>query len=89
MIVRCSGRSGSALLTITDRSGAAKPSLRPRRARSTICRDVLPRTGVIFVPGSGFGPSLTNGVRISYGPLVNDLDRIEEGFRRVGRYLGR
>ena len=50
-------------------------------------RDVLPATGVIFVPGSGFGPSLTNGVRISYGPLVNDLERIEEGFRRVGAYL--
>jgi len=50
-------------------------------------RDVLPNTGVIFVPGSGFGTSLTNGIRISYGPLVNDLDRIEEGFRRVGAYL--
>lgn len=47
-------------------------------------RDILPRTGVIFVPGSGFGPSLERGVRISFGPLVNDLDRIEEGFRRVG-----
>lgn len=50
-------------------------------------REILPATGVIFVPGSGFGASLTNGVRISYGPLVNDLDRIEEGFRRVGAYL--
>ncbi len=50
-------------------------------------REVLPETGVIFVPGSGFGASLTNGVRISYGPLVNQLDRIEEGFRRVGAYL--
>lgn len=50
-------------------------------------RDVLPGTGVIFVPGSGFGPSLTNGIRISYGPLVNDLDRIEEGFKRVGAFL--
>lgn len=50
-------------------------------------REVLPATGVIFVPGSGFGTSLTNGVRISYGPLVHDLDRIEEGFRRVGAYL--
>lgn len=52
-------------------------------------RKVLPATGVIFVPGSGFGASLTNGVRISYGPLVNDLERIEEGFRRVGAYLTR
>ncbi|MDH3271345.1 MAG: pyridoxal phosphate-dependent aminotransferase [Gemmatimonadota bacterium] len=50
-------------------------------------RDILPKTGVIFVPGSGFGSSLTNGVRISYGPLVNDLDRIEEGIRRVGERL--
>ena len=50
-------------------------------------RRVLPATGVIFVPGSGFGDSLENGVRVSYGPLVNDLDRIEEGFRRVGAYL--
>ena len=47
-------------------------------------REVLASTGVILVPGSGFGPSITNGVRISYGPLVNDLDRIEEGIRRVG-----
>ena len=51
-------------------------------------REVLPATGVIFVPGSGFGPALGNAVRISYGPLVNDLDRIEEGFRRVGAFLG-
>lgn len=50
-------------------------------------REVLPATGVIFVPGSGFGASLTNGIRISYGPLVHDLDRIEEGFRRVGGWL--
>lgn len=50
-------------------------------------RELLPKTGVIFVPGSGFGPALTNGVRISYGPLVNDLDRIEDGFRRVGEAL--
>ncbi len=50
-------------------------------------RDVLPRTGVIFVPGSGFGPALNHGIRVSYGPLVRDLDRIEEGFRRVGEAL--
>jgi aspartate/methionine/tyrosine aminotransferase len=38
-----------------------------------------------MVPGRGFGPSLRNAVRISYGPLVHDPDRIEEGVRRVGR----
>jgi aspartate/methionine/tyrosine aminotransferase len=52
-------------------------------------REVLPKTGVIFVPGAGFGPSLNSAVRISFGPLVNDLDRIEEGFRRVGSLLRR
>ncbi len=52
-------------------------------------REVLRETGVIFVPGSGFGPSLTQALRVSYGPLVHDLDRIEEGVRRVGAYLRR
>ncbi len=52
-------------------------------------RDVLANTGVILVPGIGFGPSLRNGVRVSFGPLVDDLDRIVEGFRRVAEYLDR
>lgn len=46
--------------------------------------EALSRTGVIMVPGRGFGPSLTNAVRLSFGPLVKDLPRIEEGLRRVG-----
>lgn len=50
-------------------------------------REVLEHTGVIFVPGRGFGTSLSGGIRISFGPMVHDLDRIEEGFRRVGAYL--
>jgi len=50
---------------------------------------VLAETGVILVPGRGFGPSLAEAVRISYGPLATDPDRIEEGIRRVGRLRGR
>lgn len=49
--------------------------------------EALKATGVLVVPGRGFGPSLTNGVRISFGPLVNDLARIEEGISRLGRVL--
>ena len=30
----------------------------------------LKATGVLVVPGGGFGASLKNGVRISFGPLV-------------------
>lgn len=46
---------------------------------------VLKETGVIFVPGGGFGASLKNGIRISFGPLVYDKEKIEEGFKRVAK----
>ena len=52
-------------------------------------RDVLKNTGVLFIPGKGFGRTLENAVRISYGPLVNQTEKIVEGMERVGRYLGR
>lgn len=47
----------------------------------------LKATGVLVVPGGGFGPSLTNGVRISYGPMVGAPERIEEGLARLGRWM--
>jgi aspartate/methionine/tyrosine aminotransferase len=47
----------------------------------------LKSTGVLVVPGGGFGPSLADGVRISFGPLVTDLPRIEEGLARLGRWM--
>ncbi len=49
--------------------------------------EALKATGVLVVPGRGFGASLANGVRISYGPLVNQLARIEEGIARLARAL--
>ena len=49
--------------------------------------DVLRNTGVIFVPGRGFGATLARAIRVSYGPLVHDLERMEEGFRRVAEWL--
>mgnify|MGYP001614584512 CR=1 FL=1 len=50
-------------------------------------RDILNKTGVLFVPGWGFGKTMDKAVRISYGPLVNDLDKIDEGMKRVGEYI--
>ncbi|MFA5909774.1 MAG: pyridoxal phosphate-dependent aminotransferase [Vicinamibacterales bacterium] len=47
----------------------------------------LQATGVLVVPGGGFGASLTNGVRISFGPLVRDTAKIEEGLERLGRWM--
>ncbi len=51
--------------------------------------EVLKNTGVLFIPGGGFGKTLKNAVRISYGPLVNDIDRIREGMERVSNYLNK
>ena len=47
----------------------------------------LKATGVLVVPGAGFGASLTNGVRISFGPLVRDTLKIEEGLARLGTWM--
>lgn len=49
--------------------------------------ETLRNTGVIFIPGFGFGESLRNGVRVSYGPLVEKTDKISEGLKRVGEYV--
>ena len=48
---------------------------------------MLKKTGVVFVPGGGFGKSLKNGIRISFGPLVYNKEKIEEGFKRVAKEL--
>ena len=47
----------------------------------------LKATGVLAVPGAGFGPSLANGIRISFGPLVRDTAKIEEGLSRLGAWM--
>jgi aspartate/methionine/tyrosine aminotransferase len=71
----------------TDPEGGLYTVVGVGRDGDAFAKEVLAKTGVILVPGAGFGPSLTEGVRISYGPLVNDLDRIEEGLRRVGSVM--
>ena len=72
-----------------DAEGGLYTVVKVGRNGDAFVREVLAGTGVIFVPGSGFGSSLDDGIRVSFGPLVNDLDRIEEGFRRVGDFLAR
>ncbi|RLF72902.1 MAG: hypothetical protein DRN55_05155 [Thermoplasmata archaeon] len=51
--------------------------------------EVLRSTGVLFIPGRGFGETLKEAVRISYGPLVDSKEKITEGFERVESYLKR
>ena len=54
----------------------------------TFVKRVLKSTGVLFIPGRGFGDTLAEGVRISYGPHVEATEVITEGFERVAEYLG-
>ena len=65
------------LYTVVDIGTDAEPFV-PR---------ALQATGVLVVPGGGFGPSLVNGVRISYGPLVASPETITEGIARLGRFV--
>jgi aminotransferase len=74
-----------------------RPRLKPAGGLYTVvdigtnAEEFVPRalkaTGVLVVPGAGFGPSLTNGVRISFGPLVRDTAKIEEGLSRLGAWM--
>jgi len=57
------------------------------RESSEFTRWVLEETGVIVVPGWGFGDTLKEAVRVSYGPLVHDLDKIEIAMKKVGALL--
>jgi aspartate/methionine/tyrosine aminotransferase len=54
---------------------------------SEFTRWVLEKTGVIVVPGWGFGDTLKQAVRVSYGPLVLDLEKIEIAMKKVGALL--
>lgn len=47
----------------------------------------LQATGVLVVPGAGFGATIKHGVRISYGPLVTTPHKIEEGLARLGTWM--
>ena len=55
---------------------------------SKFTRAVLEKTGVIVVPGWGFGETLKQAVRVSYGPLVHDLEKIDIAMKRVGAFVG-
>jgi aminotransferase len=48
---------------------------------------VLRATSVLLIPGTGFGPSMEHGLRLSYGPLCYEHDHIVEGIERISHYL--
>ena len=50
-------------------------------------QEMLKKTGVLFIPGWGFGNVGKNAVRISFGPLVNNISKIEEGIIKISKIL--
>lgn len=48
---------------------------------------LLKATGVLLIPGTGFGPSMDHGLRLSYGPLCYKHDQIVEGIERISHFL--
>lgn len=54
---------------------------------SEFARTLLEKTGVVVVPGWGFGDTLRQAIRVSYGPLVHDLDKINAAMGRIGDFL--
>jgi aspartate/methionine/tyrosine aminotransferase len=58
-----------------------------KRESDAFVREALKNTGVLLVPGAGFGASLSRGVRISFGPHVTGLAKIEEGISRLGKFM--
>ena len=47
----------------------------------------LQATGVLVVPGGGFGSTIKTGVRISFGPMVMTPEKITEGLGRLGAWM--
>ena len=56
---------------------------------ASFVEELLKKTGVLFVPGWGFGKSLAKAVRLSYGPLVYSHELIIDGLRKAGEYIKR
>ncbi len=50
---------------------------------------LLKATGVLVIPGKGFGPSMNHAIRLSYGPLCYHHNRICEGIERIATYLAK
>ena len=50
---------------------------------------LLKETSVLLIPGTGFGPSMSSGLRLSYGPLCYEHKQIIEGIERISHYLAK
>ena len=56
---------------------------------SSLVKQLLKATGVLLIPGTGFGPSMNYGFRLFYGPLFYEHEQIIEGIERISQYLAK
>ena len=50
-----------------------------------LCMDMLRKTGVVTVPGSGFGACGEGYIRVTY---ATSPENIKRGFERIQAYVG-
>lgn len=53
----------------------------------TFVEKLLKETGVLLIPGKGFGPTMEYGLRLSFGPLCYQHDLIEQGIEKIKNYF--
>jgi len=76
-------------LPCLEPDGGLYTCIRVNKNSAEFVEDVLKGTGVLFVPGWGFGKTVAQSVRLSYGPLVYEHQLIEDGLKKVGKFLGK
>jgi aspartate/methionine/tyrosine aminotransferase len=54
-----------------------------KKNSASFVEETLTKTGVLLVPGWGFGNTMQTAVRLSYGPLVNDCNQIDRGIHAM------
>ena len=74
-------------LPCLEPDGGLYTCIKVNKNSAEFVEDVLKGTGVLFVPGWGFGKTVAKSVRLSYGPLVYEHHLIEEGLMKVGKFL--
>jgi aspartate aminotransferase len=74
-------------LPCLEPDGGLYTCIQVNKNSAAFVEDVLKGTGVLLVPGWGFGKTVSHSVRLSYGPLVYEHNLIEEGLKKVGEFL--
>jgi len=62
-------------------------AIKTKQNSAEFVKNLLIKTGVLVVPGWGFGKTLAHAVRLSYGPLVYNHENISKGIKKIGDFI--